>query len=249
MMREFFPPCNWKPCKKAGTKKCGRCKRPAYCSVECQRKAWPKHKKECTSDARERALKGVNLTPFFSEYGMIHKTDTHELTPVSILSQFFLPETGYPFTKPEHLFEDLVDAYRVLRLGEHLNARRLPAHMARNISFDVWMERVSASGLLPPWWRWPFHGVSLDIYTARDKWGRLDREVSIREIEERPRADRSKSMFRFGMIIEAALWQDFLWKYKEPGAPDEGSTSDELDEDSDPPNKPNDFGPSLNDLD
>mmetsp|Transcript_7924 Transcript_7924/g.17680 ORF Transcript_7924/g.17680 Transcript_7924/m.17680 type:complete len:324 (+) Transcript_7924:270-1241(+) len=49
-------------CNKTGTKKlmvCSRCKKVSYCSVECQRKAWPAHRKnECVkADTEAKKLK------------------------------------------------------------------------------------------------------------------------------------------------------------------------------------------------
>lgn len=35
-------------CGKPGTKKCSGCSVARYCSVECQRENWPKHKKVCS---------------------------------------------------------------------------------------------------------------------------------------------------------------------------------------------------------
>jgi hypothetical protein len=36
-------------CRKIGDKICGRCKVVTYCSKECQRKHWKKHKALCTA--------------------------------------------------------------------------------------------------------------------------------------------------------------------------------------------------------
>ena len=34
-------------CKQKGASICGQCKYVSYCSIECQRADWPKHKEEC----------------------------------------------------------------------------------------------------------------------------------------------------------------------------------------------------------
>ena len=48
-------------CKTATTKACARCKTSYFCSAECQKSAWKKHKKKCkaptTSPASESELR------------------------------------------------------------------------------------------------------------------------------------------------------------------------------------------------
>ena len=55
--REFYKSikfCNC--CQRPGEwkKKCGRCKEAYYCSRECQKWAWPVHKKHCYAPGEER---------------------------------------------------------------------------------------------------------------------------------------------------------------------------------------------------
>jgi len=42
-------------CKTATTKACARCKTSYFCSAECQKSAWKKHKKTCKAPTREAA--------------------------------------------------------------------------------------------------------------------------------------------------------------------------------------------------
>ena len=44
--------CHAKNCDKRGIKKCSRCGKARYCSVECQRKCWKEHKKVCKKKTR-----------------------------------------------------------------------------------------------------------------------------------------------------------------------------------------------------
>lgn len=46
-------PC--KVCGKQDAKKCGKCHRVFYCSVECQRKDWKSHKEACNSSSQTQA--------------------------------------------------------------------------------------------------------------------------------------------------------------------------------------------------
>ena len=43
-------------CNRAGTETCGRCSKAKYCSKECQRGDWPKHKKTCISADQARVM-------------------------------------------------------------------------------------------------------------------------------------------------------------------------------------------------
>ncbi|KAG6811466.1 hypothetical protein H0H93_014407 [Arthromyces matolae] len=47
-------------------KNCGRCQVERYCSVECQRKAWPTHKRTCQPFSSSNT---VTLKPFYGGYG------------------------------------------------------------------------------------------------------------------------------------------------------------------------------------
>ena len=43
------------PCGKKGTSRCGHCRTQCYCSTECQKKHWPKHKTVCRHVTRKLA--------------------------------------------------------------------------------------------------------------------------------------------------------------------------------------------------
>lgn len=45
--REIYK-CPVTDCQKQGSLYCSRCQNVFYCSVECQKKEWPSHKKECS---------------------------------------------------------------------------------------------------------------------------------------------------------------------------------------------------------
>ena len=64
--REFYKSikfCN--SCQRPGEwkKRCGRCKEAYYCSRECQRWAWPVHKKHCYAPGEERPSKPAPKKP------------------------------------------------------------------------------------------------------------------------------------------------------------------------------------------
>ncbi|KAJ7912521.1 hypothetical protein B0H13DRAFT_2007055 [Mycena leptocephala] len=79
-----------KCCDKCGSsvsslKNCGRCRIARYCSAECQRNAWPSHKKTCQAFS---ASNTVTLKPYYETYG--------NTVPTAELTRQFM---GYP-TKP-----------------------------------------------------------------------------------------------------------------------------------------------------
>lgn len=50
LVEHLTRPCGNLGCEARGSKKCGRCCKVRYCSVECQTVNWAVHKQECSSD-------------------------------------------------------------------------------------------------------------------------------------------------------------------------------------------------------
>ena len=79
-------------CSSLGAKPCARCKRAFYCSAECQKSAWKKHKKTCKAPTREateadlRILhKGIALLNM-----CIQRSGAGD-GPTSVVVEFLLP--------------------------------------------------------------------------------------------------------------------------------------------------------------
>ena len=53
MLKKLTHKCD--VCKTTTTKACARCKTSYFCSAECQKSAWKKHKKTCKAPTREAA--------------------------------------------------------------------------------------------------------------------------------------------------------------------------------------------------
>ena len=84
-------------CKTATTKACARCKTSYFCSAECQKSAWKKHKKRCkaptsppATEAELRTLhKGIALLNM-----CIQRSGAGD-GPTSVVLGFLLPGTAY----------------------------------------------------------------------------------------------------------------------------------------------------------
>ncbi|KAF7377914.1 hypothetical protein MSAN_00215200 [Mycena sanguinolenta] len=184
--------CNAAGCAQEGKNQCARCKQRFYCGAECQQKDWPTHKKKCKRPAP--------IDPPLSAYGQTFNVLTRLSNPMSATATFFAPMFGYTSTSPEKVYKDLVNAYRMLRLGAHMNASRVPSAL-QEIDFKEWMERIGRARVLPAWWDAEVNSAGLEAYTSQDTWGRLDRTVTRTEIE----GDAQKRMYTLGMMIERVL--------------------------------------------
>ncbi|KAJ6551756.1 hypothetical protein B0H19DRAFT_1073395 [Mycena capillaripes] len=190
--------CDVPECTEEGKSQCGRCKQRFYCSVACQQKAWPAHKEECkrlTSKAKANAAPSppAQMSPFGQMFNMF----TGLSQPMSATAKFFEPMFGYTAADPDLVYKDLVNAYRLLRLGSHLNAYRVPPAL-QGIEFSDWMARVARLDILPKWWDEGVNGTGIEAYAREDMWGRLDRVVTKEEVEARAQ----KRLVSLQMIVE-----------------------------------------------
>ncbi|KAJ7080587.1 hypothetical protein B0H15DRAFT_856481 [Mycena belliarum] len=186
--------CAVAECTEEGKSQCGRCKQRFYCSADCQQKDWKVHKKNCKSPAATSA----QLSPF----GQVFNKFSGQSAPMSSTALFFDPMFGYTAARPELVYADLVNAYRLLRLGSHSNATRV-SPTVQNMEFGEWMERVVSTGLLPEWWEADVHRAGIDAYTREDAWGRLDRTVSRDEI--RNSLDKPARVISLEMMVERIM--------------------------------------------
>ncbi|KAJ7062333.1 hypothetical protein C8F01DRAFT_1230725 [Mycena amicta] len=165
-------------------------------------KDWPLHKKICGKDPKSRNIA--------SPYGMIISREGR-VQPVSCGTEaWFAPMFGFTPDKPTKVYEEIVDAYRMLGLRAHLNASRVPAALEK-MDFSEWMSRLSAGGVLPEWWDVEVNGAGLDKYTKEDAWGRLDRIVSEEEFTRRANTKQGQHLMRLGMLLESVVYQDLAW--------------------------------------
>lgn len=121
--------------------------------------------------------------------------------PMSATAKFFDPMFGYTAAEPGRVYKDLVNAYRLLRLGAHANAHRVPAAL-RGIGFGEWMARVARVGVLPRWWDGEVNGAGIEVYAREDAWGRIDRVVTKEEVKASVARQRVLSL---EMIVEKVL--------------------------------------------
>jgi len=100
-------------CKKATHKKCSRCRLVAYCSKECQTKAWAKHKDFCNSEVDRIKVFGKQ-----KEKTLQHLTKQFSGASVSVSFEVFQQElismvfvTLCPILENCDLFDRFVEGY------------------------------------------------------------------------------------------------------------------------------------------
>jgi hypothetical protein len=140
------------------------------------RQDWPIHKAAC---------KKPKAAMPFSPLGMIYDPASGRATPASNNALFFAP-MFYSAETPESVYLELVNAYRLLRLGSSFStamgeSNRPPSSMP----FSEWMDRVERATILPDWWDKQANSQGLLKYSQEDEWGRLDRHVSVDDIRQK----------------------------------------------------------------
>ncbi|KAJ7255418.1 hypothetical protein C8J57DRAFT_608534 [Mycena rebaudengoi] len=191
--------CALPECNEEGKSQCGRCKSAFYCGSDCQQKDWSTHKKQCK---RPNATPASPPVQPVSPYGQVYNRFSGLSTPMSATADFFAPIFGYTAAHPKRVYTDLVNSYRILRLGAHKNAALVSAEL-QNIDFGGWMERVIRAGILPEWWDADVHRTGIDAYTREDVWGRLDRVVTPDEI--RNSLDKPTQIMGLEMMVERIM--------------------------------------------
>ncbi|TFB01188.1 hypothetical protein CCMA1212_007030 [Trichoderma ghanense] len=106
-------------------KKCAKCQSTLYCSRDCQKADWKKHRKDCSKAQGARAPKRKPFTSLSNKVWLHGRPE---------------PET----------YELLIDAYR-LRVWDDNNAGEMVSQNSEG--FQRFLDTVETRpGLLPPWW-------------------------------------------------------------------------------------------------
>ncbi|KAJ7441149.1 hypothetical protein FB451DRAFT_1466631 [Mycena latifolia] len=184
-------------CSEEGKSQCARCKSVFYCGADCQKKDWPTHKRHC----KRANATTPNMAPM-SPYGYTFNVFSGRSIPLSSTVEFFSPSFGYVAASPALVYADLVNAYRLLRLGAHDNATLVSCAL-QGIDFGEWMARVTGSGILPEWWDAEVHTAGIEVYAREDAWGRLDRAVTRDEISAS--LAKCSEIMRLEMIVERIM--------------------------------------------
>ncbi|KIY45183.1 hypothetical protein FISHEDRAFT_61353 [Fistulina hepatica ATCC 64428] len=178
--------CSAPGCTLEAKNRCSRCKTRPYCGSECQAKDWQAHRKECNK-FQSPTSNGGNTRPAFnpagfSPFGIMCNPSTGQTSPISTTAFFFAELFGYVAERPELVYTEVVDTYRIYATGDYMQAAQKvdPSPEDLVAGFPSFVDRAHRSGIFPDWWK-DEHREGILKFAQEDEWGRLDRGVVPKE--------------------------------------------------------------------
>lgn len=170
-------------------KRCAKCKGTLYCSRECQKTDWKKHKAICASQASSTAAKSA--TPSQGTAPPNQPTPGGQHNPgFRVVNQLLgLANDDYLHKFPEkEAFAQIIDCFRMRVEDEYVfrgNTVGLYNEEDPRREFNKFLDLAeSRLGLLPPWWNAEKRRECMRMAVDGSQWSDINSAVEKHDIQD-----------------------------------------------------------------
>eukprot|EP01055_Gregarina_sp_Pseudo9_P001428 Gregarina_sp_Pseudo_9__1427@NODE_1955_length_1235_cov_6_767559_g1812_i0_p2_GENE_NODE_1955_length_1235_cov_6_767559_g1812_i0NODE_1955_length_1235_cov_6_767559_g1812_i0_p2_ORF_typecomplete_len262_score78_27zfMYND/PF01753_18/2_2e11zfC6H2/PF15801_5/0_025Ecl1/PF12855_7/0_022zfMss51/PF13824_6/0_21Meleagrin/PF08189_11/1_5_NODE_1955_length_1235_cov_6_767559_g1812_i0200985 len=153
-------------------KRCAKCQTTPYCSRECQKADWKRHKKVCNKNASTRAATmGLSVSvakPFTRLQSNVWLHDRPSCDTYKLLIDSYRLRMDDEYKFEEHAAEDSL-------YGDAVSGLQ---------GFQRFLSLAEkCTGLLPPWWNEEAHSECVDV-GLREGWSSLQTKITKQDVIE-----------------------------------------------------------------